>query len=165
MNTLTTRVAALALVALASAITGSVLAEENPLQPFEKLIGGKWELKGSAQEFEWGVGRKSVLSRSHFTVDGRSRKVSEGFWYWHPGSNEIRGVFVAVDMPVELFEYTTRFEGRKMISQLRSYTSEGDESLNTETFEFTTDGQYEWSLYDGGDETQAKVMSGTYVRK
>ena len=163
MDTVRHLATALTVACLAAAVP--LVAQENPLQPFERLIGGTWELEGSTQEFEWGVGRKFVVSRSYFIVDGNPRKVSEGFWYWHPGEKEIRGVFVAIDMPVQLFDYTTRFEGGKMISRLRSYTTGGEESVYTEIFHFKIDGQYEWSLYEGSDEGQAKAMGGTFIRK
>ena len=90
------------------------------LAPFEQLIGGQWYLEGSYQEFEWGVGRRSVRSRSYFIIEGEPKLVSEGIWFWHPGERQIRGVVTAIDMPVVFFDYTTRFEGNRMVSDLRS---------------------------------------------
>lgn len=155
----------LAACAAAGAFAGEGKESANPLSPFEKLIGGRWWLEGSYQEFEWGVGRRSVVARSFFVVDGRPKKVSEGFWYWHPGEKVIRGVFVAIDMPVELFDYTTKFEGSKMVSELRSFTGSGEEKAYTEIFEFTGADAYEWSLYSGSHEARKKEMGGAYTRK
>ncbi|MBT8220019.1 MAG: hypothetical protein KJP00_09345, partial [Bacteroidia bacterium] len=41
-------------------------AAVTALQSFEHLIGVKWHIEGSYQVFEWGVGKKSVQSRSYF---------------------------------------------------------------------------------------------------
>ena len=43
----------------------------DPLAPFERLMGGQWHRQGSYQEFEWGVARQSLKSRSYFIVDGK----------------------------------------------------------------------------------------------
>ena len=46
-------------VAAAQHATGNEQSE-NPLAPFERLIGGQWHIEGSYQEFEWGLGKQSV---------------------------------------------------------------------------------------------------------
>lgn len=137
----------------------------NPLAPFEQLIGGRWHLDGSYQEFEWGIGRRSVRSRSYFLVDGVPRPVSEGIWFWHPGEKKIKGVFTAVDMPVVFFDYTTRFEENQMVSDLRSFDAEGSESVYLEVFEITGKTQYEWKLLVETPEGHQEVMGGTYTRR
>lgn len=43
--------------------------ETDSLSPFSRLIGGEWQLEGSYQVFEWGVGKMSVKSRSYFMID------------------------------------------------------------------------------------------------
>ena len=139
-------------------------AAGSPLGFFERLIGGRWEIEGSYQEFEWGVGKRSVISRTYFVLGGKAKRVAEGLWYWHPGAGEIRGVFTAVDMPVELFEYTTRFEDGRMISQLRGYASGDEETEYTEIFEFKEADSYEWSLFTGASEGGERVMGGTFHR-
>jgi hypothetical protein len=139
--------------------------QANPLAPFERLIGGQWQLEGSYQEFEWGVGRRSVKARSYFVVDGEPKLVSEGVWFWHPGEQAIKGVVTAIDMPVVLFDYTTWFEGDRMVSELRSYDAEGAESPYVETFEFTQTDQYVWRLFKPTADGLEEEMSGTYSRR
>lgn len=137
----------------------------NPLDPFEQLIGGKWHLGDSSyQEFEWGVGRRSVKARSYFVVDGEAQLVSEGIWYWHPGEQTIKGTFTAKDMPFWLFDYTTRFEEDSMLSELAAYTGDGKLLAYTERIEFLDANRYEWTLFAVTPEGPEREMGGTYAR-
>lgn len=138
---------------------------EEPLAGFHRLIGGQWHLDDSYQEFEWGVGRKSVIARSFFAIDGKPVPVSEGMWFWHPGEQTIKGVVTAINMPVEFFDYTTRFEADKMVSELTSYDAAGDASRYVETFEFLDESHYRWTLFTETGEGLQKVMGGTYTRR
>ena len=140
-------------------------AAADPLAPFEPLIGGRWHLEGSYQELEWGVGRRSVRARSYFVVEGEPKLVSEGFWYWHPGEEQIRGIFTAIDMPVTVFDYTTRFEDGKMVSDLRAWAATGEESVYVETWELTDDAHFLWKLFGETPEGTKEMMGGTYERK
>jgi hypothetical protein len=134
----------------------------DPLAPFERLIGGQWHLEGSYQEFEWGVGRRSVKARSYFAADGEPKLVSEGVWFWHPGERQIKGFFTAINMPVVLFDYTTRFEENRMVNDLRAYGPEGSVKVYVETWDFRDDGQFVWKLLQETPEGLKEVMGGTY---
>lgn len=154
-------------------ITSSAISQDvttgqsstNPLQPFERLIGGQWHLGESYQELEWGVGRQSVKARSYFVIAGEAKLVSEGVWYWHPGEQQIKGLFTAIDMPVVLFDYTTRFEGDTMVNDLRAYATNGKETIFRETWKFTDDTHYEWKLTSVMPDGSEAVMSDTYTRR
>lgn len=137
---------------------------EDPLAPFEQFIGHEWHLDGSVQVLEWGLGKQSVVTRSYFIVEGERKLVSEGMWFWHPGAKEIRGIFTAIMMPVNLFEYTTRFEGDMMISDLVTFTPDGQREEHRETWALSDD-SYKWTLYAKTDEGEKKSMGGTYVKK
>lgn len=139
-------------------------AMSDPLADFERIIGGQWRLEGSHQEFEWGVSRRSVVGRSYFDVDGATKLVSEGLWYWHPGEEKIRGVFTAVDMPVDLFDYTTRFEDDQMISELIAYAADGTRTTYVETWTFTDDSHFVWTLLRETADGLVKEMEGLYTR-
>lgn len=139
-------------------------AEPHPLAGFERLIGGRWHLGNSYQEFEWGVGRRSVKARSYFVVDGKPRLVSEGTWYWHPAEASIRGVFTAVDMPVDLFEYTSRFDGADLVSDLIAYSG-AVETAYVERWAFVDEAQFEWTLYAVTADGPQREMGGTYTRQ
>ena len=136
----------------------------EPLAPFERLIG-RWRHGDSHQEFVWGVGRQSVMARGYFVVDAEPTLVSEGMWFWHPGDESIRGVVTAVNMPVSFFDYTTRFEGDKMMSEVVTYDADGEAKRYVETFEFVDDSQYEWTLLAETGKDLQKIMSGLYTRQ
>lgn len=141
------------------------VATPDTLANFERLIGGQWHLEDSYQEFEWGVGRRSVKARSYFVIEGRPKLVSEGIWFWHPGEGKIKGLFTAIDMPVELFEYTTRFEGNSMVSDLVAYPADGEALRYTEKWVFVDDAKFEWTLFVNTPQGPKKEMGGTYSRK
>ena len=164
---------AMALMVCAYFMQGRVYAQAenspasapNPLTKFERLVGGQWHLEGSYQAFEWGVGRRSVIARSYFVVEGKPKPVSEGFWYWHPEEKQIKGIFVAIDMPVEVFEYTTRSEGNSIISELAAYDADGIKTKYEEVLEFLEDAHYVWTLFAETPEGPREEMGGTYSRK
>lgn len=160
----------LALGALVGLATASTLAEESPpsadpLAPFERLIGGRWTLGDSYQTFEWGVGRKMVVARGYFLVEGEPKLVSEGFWYWHPGKTAVEGYHVGTDMPVELFVYDTKFRGDKMISELVTFARDGSETRHREIWEFTDEDHYVWTLYAETPDGLQESMSGVFTRQ
>jgi hypothetical protein len=138
---------------------------ENPLAPFARLVGGTWQMEDSYHTFEWGVGGKMVNTRSYFTVEGKRVLVSEGSWFWHPGRQEIKGHMAAIEMGIDLFSYTTRFEGNKMVSDLTSYGPDGQASHYQEEFTFTGENTYEWVLYAKKDGGLQQVMKGLFTRK
>lgn len=145
--------------------TAQEQAEKNPLAPFEKLIGGKWVFEGGYQTVAWGLGKLSVKAKSYFVVDGAPQLVSEGQWFWHPGQQQIRGYFTAVQMPVVFFDYVTRFEDNKMISELKSYSAAGKEQRFLEVWDFTGDNRYEWSLLQKTENGNQTVMRNVFERK
>ena len=142
-----------------------VARADSPLAPFDRLIGGQWHTEGSYQTFTWGVGGQSVKAASFFIINGETELVSEGSWYWHPGENSIRGQFVAKSMPVVLFDYTTRFTDNAMISDLKAYDASGKELSYVESWVFTDDSHYEWTLSRQTAEGLVKEMSATYERR
>lgn len=135
------------------------------LSNFSRLIGGEWHLDNSYQTFEWGVGEKSVRAKSYFLVNDTPKLVSEGAWIWHPGLNKLKGYFTAIAMPYDFFEYTTSFEENTMINELVTYSSDGASATYIETWEFTDDDRFIWTLFTLNGEERMKVMEGNYVRK
>jgi len=138
---------------------------QDPLAGFVPFIGGQWHMEGSYTELEWGVSRQSVKARSYFVVDGHSKLVSEGFWYWHPGERQIKGIFTAIDMPVVLFVYTMRFEGAAMIGDLKAFAANGKETEFIETWKLVDDSHFAWTLSSMTADGQEQSMSGTYTRR
>ena len=144
------------------------VTNNNPidsLSQFSRLIGGEWHLDGSYQVFEWGVGKRSVKSRSYFIIDGKSKLVSEGIWVWHPGEKKLKGYFTAIEMPVVFFDYTTSFKGNIMMNELISYSLQGNPEIYFETWEFTDDDHFVWTLFSKTIDGDKKIMGGNYERK
>ena len=137
----------------------------DPLAPFEKLIGGEWHLQGTIQVFEWGVGRKSVISKSYTVANGERTLVSEGTWFWHPGEKSIIGYFTAVGMGINLFAYRTRFDDGDLVSELVTFDATGEPRRWLEIMEFKGDDTYSWTLYDQSTEESKKFMDGTSTRR
>ena len=137
----------------------------NPLSSFERLMGGQWHLDGSYQEFEWGLDKLSVKSRAYFTIGEEAQLVAEGVWYWHPKEKTIKGVFTAVEMPAVLFDYTTRFEDETMVNDLLTYDENGAETQYVETWEFSDETHFAWTLFMKTPEGLQEVMAGTYERR
>ncbi len=68
-------------------------------------------------------------------------------------------------MPVVFFEYVTRFEGETMVNELTSYDAEGNQERYLETWEFTDENHYIWSLFSAGEEGRTRIMGGTWERR
>ena len=137
----------------------------NPLDPFQVLVGGQWHIEGSYQVFEWGPGRSSVNSRSYIMVNGNPHVTSQGFWYWHPGEQQIKGVFTAVGMPDILFEYSTLFLDNRMMNDLRTYDIKGNMERYVETWMFTSEDSYTWKLEKPVEDGLKPVMEGVFIRR
>ena len=131
------------------------------LEPFERLIG-TWVSGETIQTFEWGVGRLAVRARSEIQSDSTRRLVSEGLFLLDPTRDEIRGYFVAVDMPVSYFEYAVRWDGDTMLADLTTTGPDGATQRYTETWAFSAD-RFEWTLHDP-EKPSAPVMAATFAR-
>ncbi len=124
---------------------------------FGERIVGTWESGDSRHEVEWGVGELLIKSRSYFGAPGRWRLVSEGIWYWDPTSGAIRGITVAQEMPVTLFEYTSSIDGSTVVHALVTHGEMG--GRYEERWSFVSDG-YTWELRQEG----ARIAGGSYRR-
>lgn len=118
---------------------------------------GAWQAQDSRHVFEWGVGERVVKSRSYFPEGDGWTLVSEGFWYWDPTDQVIRGRTVAVGMGIDLFEYTTRLTGDEIIHEMVAHGPMSGEFV--ERWSFDGDG-YTWSIEQDGEE----LMGGRYER-
>ena len=170
MNINTKKITVLLIVILWSAPGLQLLSQSkdlnaNPLEPFTQLIGGEWHLEGSYQVFEWGVGKKSIISKSYFIIDEKPQLVSEGTWFWHPGIEKVKGYFTAVMMPAELFDYTSYFENDMMVSELITYDQAGKKSNYLETWQFIDNDHYIWTLFTSNNGDKQKLMGGEFTRK
>jgi len=131
------------------------------LKPFERFVGN-WILDNSLQVFEWGPGRTSVIGKSYQIESDESRTLlSHGMWVWHPGEQRIKGYISATNMPITFFDYSTKFENGRMVSDLAAYDKNGNKSVYEEVMEINSDSTYKWTLFQNGK----AIMEGIYVRK
>lgn len=137
----------------------------HKLAGFERLVGGRWHLGNGFLAFEWGPGRNSVRAKGYASAGGAEKIVSEGHWFWHPGERQIRGYITAIDMPVELFDFTTRFEGDRAVSDLVAFDANGTRAEYVETWEFLDAERYEWILWSKTPDGPKEIMRGTYTRQ
>ena len=145
--------------------------ETNPLESLERLMGGDWHYLGGNVEdnplayhrFEWGPGQNSILSRSYDT-DGEI--VSQGFWYYHPGDDAVKGVGASAGHEgVKLFEYTqVTVEDDVMHCDLTAHGDRGA-TLFAEEWTFIDDDHYDWRLLLKAQEEDQEVMTARFERR
>ena len=150
----------------ATAQTTEPETPENPLQPFEFLIGGGWYGSASYQTFEWGVGQKLVKSKLYFVRNDTLRHVGEMMWFWHPGEEVIRGYGISINMANDFFEYTTSFDGpRRMVNDYSSYGGPTDYPNQHVTLDFIDENVYKWTYYEMRSGEWVALYSIDYERR
>jgi hypothetical protein len=158
-------VSLLFIAAVASIVPRAVHGQEpEELAAFARLIGGRWTLDSTYHVFEWGVGKRSVRSSSYLAGDDGDQLVSEGIWFWHPGEQAIKGFATAVDMGIDVFEYTSHLEGDVLVHELEIYGPVAGENPLRETWTFTDDDHYEWALWEDAGNGYERQMSGVFER-
>lgn len=115
--------------------------------------------------FRWGAARKSFHAQSFFVADGTAVPVGDGSWYFHPGDGLIRGYQVAEGMGIDLFEYTSRWEGDTLLNDLVTYDGDGKANQYEERWEFSDADTYEWTLYARTEDGLHRAMGGTFTRQ
>jgi hypothetical protein len=138
-----------------------VAGSTSPLDAFGALVVGEWEAEDSRHVFEWGLGQRMIRSRSYHKSEGGWTLVSDGMWFWDDGQKTIRGVAVAIGMPVELFEYRSEVRGSEVVHNLLAQGPAGGEYVERWTF---AGGEYRWSLEVEKDGKPEQIMGGSYRR-
>jgi hypothetical protein len=105
-----------------------------------------------------------VKSKSFAQAGGVATLVSEATWFWHPGERVIKGYATAIEMPVAMFDYTSRFEDGNLVSDLTAYAPDGTGQEDLETFEFTGPDTYVWTLFSKEGGALNETMGGTFTR-
>lgn len=147
-------------------LTAQEAGEEapNPLAPLERLIGGEWHMQGTYQVFEWGVGKNAIFTRQYQQTEGEPELIGQGMMYYHPGDKTVKGTFVAVGMGIDLFDYSSVvLEENKLTAHLTTYGAMAGEF--EETWEFTGEDTFAWTLYQKAGDEKSKMMEGTFERK
>jgi hypothetical protein len=135
----------------------------NPMSGFSDYIGGRWQSQATEQTYRWGPDQSSVFAES-FSNDGNHRILNaSGLWYFDPSSSQIKGVFVASNMPFVILHYTTRFKAGWMISTILSVDREGHAREYLERQRLSPDKRaYQWTLTDAQD--PATTMSARFLQ-
>lgn len=150
-------------VIMASAVPSPVASQSQPssdLEAFGALVIGEWVADGARHVFSWGVGRRLVHASSYFAEDDGWRLVSEGIWYADAVDGSIRSVQLAIDMPVERFEYRSRVRGNRIEHELQTFGA--DPGRFVEIWSFGEAG-YDWWL-ESPDEPGKRLMGGSFRR-
>ncbi len=135
------------------------------LAPFGYLVGGSWSLGDDFyQTFEWTVGKKAVRALGYAIVAGEARLVSEGMWFWHPGEEKIKGYFFNEGMPDDFMDFTTRFEGDRMVSEILAHNPAGKVTAYSEVVDLVGGDRYEWAVYAREAASAEPMMRGTFTR-
>ena len=152
------------LAPLSTAVAAEAELEPHPLAGFDRLVGGSWYFDETYQTFDWGVGKRALRAIAYFPSPEGPKLTSEGRWYFHPESGEIRGIFVSIEMGLDLFEYVTSFDVDTVMSRVSIHGPKGREEF-FETLEFTDDDHYVWSLWRETAEGREKVLAHNYERR
>lgn len=153
---------------MALTVTSSiVLAQDsveksNPLTNFAPIIGS-WTFGETIQKFTWGPGEKSVNVSQQAVKDNDTSIVTTGLFFYHPGDNSVKGYFSAVNMGIDLFEYTSvTFSGDTIFADLTTYGDYGGEFK--ETWVATDADHWTWTLYQVGASAATQLMTGVFER-
>jgi hypothetical protein len=68
-------------------------------------------------------------------------------------------------MGVELFEYSTRFEGETMTSDVTAWDEAGQSRVYRENWTFTDPDHYLWELFETESGSMTRVMHGIFARE
>ena len=137
------------------------------LEGLERLVGGRWYLgDDSYHTFSWGVGGRSLKSESYFVTTGSETLVAEMTFFYHPGEQVVKGYGVAIDMGIDVFEYSIRFADDQIILDLQAFGPSAPDLTLQETWTFIDDDHYEWVLQGlDADGSWSRQMGGTYERR
>jgi len=150
------------------AVSLSAQAAEAPLSVLERLVGGSWYVgEDSYQVFTWGVGQQSVKADMYFVTPEGETLVSEATYFYHPGRETVLGFGVAVDMGIDVFEYTSiQARGDTLILHLDAFGPQATDEDLRETWTFLDDDHYEWVLWARGEDgAWARSMDGMFERR
>lgn len=151
-------------VAVALGLGGPLAAggqqDATGLEAFGALVIGDWEAEDVRHVFKWGVGRRLIHSASFFLDGGEWKLVSEGIWYWDGEVGTIRSVQIAIDMPVERFEYRSRVRGARVEHDLRAFGPQPGHFVEIWSF---SEAGYDWWLEAPADPGR-RLMGGSFRR-
>jgi hypothetical protein len=155
------RICALLLFLAVSATGLPIPASTSPLDAFGELVVGEWEAEDSRHVLEWGVGQRVIRSRSYHKSDEGWTLVGEGMWFWDAKQSSIRGVVVAIGMPVDLFDYRSEVRDGEIVHNLVAQGAAGGEYVERWVF---ADKKYRWSLEVQNKGEAEAIMGGAYQR-
>lgn len=145
------------------------------LEPvFGVLVGGEWNYIPNGpddpirmvHEFKWELDKHALVAHSYNPGTTPRSQVSSDIWYWHPVKKTICSMGVVLFGPEpSLFEYTeVKREGNTLVCDFSTHDSDGVGNWR-ETWEFSDDNHYAWTLYKHTDTGPEKVRTGVFERR
>lgn len=144
---------------------GSPFTSPEELEPLIPLIDGDWEIDATRSDgtaihlhstFEWGLGRRSIRSRTwHIEADGSQRAVTDSCYYWHPGRRTL--LMIGIGEDGRLSEGTLHFDGDTLVFEYAVHTPEGSTDLH-ERWRFIDDGTVEQSLWSEAEDGERSLV-------
>ncbi|MEQ9265854.1 MAG: hypothetical protein RLN81_11570 [Balneolaceae bacterium] len=138
---------------------------QNPLEGFSTLIDGEWYSGNMVQTYEWGVGKKSVISRGYNLAD-TERILTETTWVWHPERKKIVGFGITRSSDIEFIEYEANFKNDTLKSVVWTYP-EGIKEVSP-TFELLVlqdVDKFTLKSFKEPDENSVPISSITHIKK
>lgn len=135
------------------------------LEKFSWLIGGKWYFEDTWQTFNWGLAKMSVRLESFTLINGEAHLLAEGWWYWHPGEQNVKGFFTAIDQDVTFFDCRTEFEGDKIISHIQSFTENSKKQNYVEFIEPAGKNKYIWKFLEKSEVRLKENLRCVFIRR
>jgi len=132
-----------------------------------RLDGGKWWVKdgkplNAYHVAEWSVNKKMLHIRTFFPAESGDKLFADAVYFWHPGRKAVAGY--AVSPGGEVYDGTFKFDGDTWTQEFQHFSPKGTVDYR-ETWVFSGDDEYTWTLFQKTGDGLKKQMEATFVRK
>ena len=135
--------------------------EEAMLQALEPFMGEWMSLDGAArQTLQWGLDRRVAHNALYFRSEEGWKLVSEGAYYWDPGTGELGGFAIGIDMPVSHFNIIGRPQADGLVWENMAYTPDGEPIRSIEEWRQPSPGEFTYELFRIDGEKRSPWLRG-----
>ena len=155
-------------IAAALALIGSAApaADENPLEPMGKYVGGQWVTRGDFRVrvvYEWGIEKKLLKAKSYLTRESGEKLVYESVFAYHPEKKAI--IFLSVGGDGGIFDGTMTPKDGSFESVFTAFSAAGKGSTFRQVLQFRDDDTISWTVFARKGEEWTKVIDETQHRE